>query len=248
MKHPNFGQNEQNDSIEFYRVLSEDVNIELNEAGKKFKYKEIMYSNDNDKVVMNEEFIECFKEKENSIITQNFYSQLISSYICECQKIIYSFQKIGDIPLILPNNKNDATLKELLDKYFSGEMVDFEYKCKYCNKKTQHLKYNRFSLLPKILILTLLRINILNNTKNDIKVTFEDSLDLDNYIDKDIMKGVNSKYKLYGVISHIGSVEYGHYIAYLNLGLKDIWYEYNDSAVVMVGKKKPLDNAYILFL
>ena len=101
-------------------------------------------------------------------------------------------------------------------------MVDFEYKCKYCNKKTQHLKYNRFSLLPKILILTLLRINILNNTKNDIKVIFEDSLDLYNYIDKDIMKGVNSKYKLYGVISHMRSVEYGHYIAYLNLGLKDI--------------------------
>ena len=63
MKHLNFGQNEQNDSIEFYRVLSEDVNIELNEAGKKFKYKEIMYSNDNDKVIMNEEFIKYFKEK-----------------------------------------------------------------------------------------------------------------------------------------------------------------------------------------
>ena len=36
MRHPNFGQNEQNDSIEFYRVLSEDINFELNEAGKNF--------------------------------------------------------------------------------------------------------------------------------------------------------------------------------------------------------------------
>ena len=40
-----------------------------------------MYINDNDKVIMNEEFIKYFKEKENSIINLNLYYQIITSYI-----------------------------------------------------------------------------------------------------------------------------------------------------------------------
>ena len=67
-------------------------------------------------------------------------------------------------------------------------MVDFEYNCKNCNKIVQHLKYIRFAILPKILILSLQRIDILNNKKNDIKVIFEDYLDLENFLDKDKFK------------------------------------------------------------
>ena len=77
-------------------------------------------------------------------------SQLLTSYICECQSIKYSFQKISDIPLLLPENKKEASLNEILYTYFSGEKVEFEYKCKNCNKIVQHLKSIRFSILPKI--------------------------------------------------------------------------------------------------
>ena len=76
-------------------------------------------------------------------------SQLLTSYICECQSIKYSFQKISDIPLLLPENKKEASLNEILNNYFSGENVECEYKCNNCNKIVKHLKYIRFSILPK---------------------------------------------------------------------------------------------------
>ena len=45
-----------------------------------------------------------FTSKENSIITQLFYSQIINIYYCSYNYISYSFQKIMDIPLLLPDN------------------------------------------------------------------------------------------------------------------------------------------------
>ena len=236
LKHPQFSQNKQEVATEFFRILSEDINSELNKSKKTNIYQEIIYSNDTNKILMSKEFEKKFNEKEKSIISETFYSQLLTSYICECQNITYSFQKIGDIPLLLPDNINEVSLNELLSNYFSGEMVEFQYKCKNCNKIVQHLKYIRFAILPKILILSLQRIDILNNKKNYIKVNFDDYVDLENFFDKDILKGVNSKYKLYGMVSHIGSVNFGHYIAYLNIGLKDQWYEFKDSEVTMIGK------------
>ena len=75
------------------------------------------------------------------------------------------FNKISDISLLLPENKKEASLNEILNNYFSGEKVEFEYKCKNCNKIVQHLKYIRFSILPKILIISLQRIDVLNKKK-----------------------------------------------------------------------------------
>ena len=247
LKHPQFKPNEQQDAIEFFRVISEDINTELNKANKKYIYKEIEFSDDNNKIIMSKEFERQINEKENSIISQNFYSQLLNTYICECQAIKYSFQRIGDIPLLLPDKRKDVSLNELLDIYFSGETVDFEYKCKNCHKIVKHLKYVRFAILPKILIISLQRIDTMKNKKNNIKVIFEDFLDLDKFIDNDFLKGNSSKYKLYGVVCHMGTVNFGHYTAYLNLGLKGRWFEFNDSSVTITGNEFPKDNAYILF-
>ena len=82
-------------------------------------------------------------------------SQLLTSYICERQSIKYSFQKISDIPLLLPENKKETSLNEILNNFFSAEKVDFEYKCKNCNKVVKHLKYIKFSILTKILTISL---------------------------------------------------------------------------------------------
>ena len=42
-------------------------------------------------------------ERENSIVTRIFYSQIISTYTCDCNNILYTFQNILDIPLLLPD-------------------------------------------------------------------------------------------------------------------------------------------------
>ena len=44
-----------------------------------------------------------FKSRENSIIVDIFYNQIINIFTCSCGFESYSFQKLLDIPLLLPN-------------------------------------------------------------------------------------------------------------------------------------------------
>jgi ubiquitin C-terminal hydrolase len=56
----------------------------------------------------------------------------------------------------------------------------------------------------------------------------------------------NSKYDLYGVIQHFGSINDGHYTAMCKN--QDNWIDYNDSRIDFVKDNNPISqNAYILF-
>ena len=80
---------------------------------------------------------------------------------------------------------------------------------------------------PQILIL------LLNRGKGiefNVKINFVDNLDLSQYIE---YANMGSKYKLIGVITHMGeSGMGGHFIAYcLDPITKQIWHVYNDAIV-----------------
>ena len=40
------------------------------------------------------------------------------------------------------------------------------------------------------------------------------------------------KYKLFGIINHVGNLNYGHYYSYIKL--ENEWYEFNDSNVFKI--------------
>ena len=156
-KHPSFKGYVQNDSQEFCRVLLEDINTELNEVKTQSEYKEITNSDKKTKVEKDKEFDLNFKEREKSIITDLFYAQIINTFICECKSTTYSFQKILDFPLLLPENTENIDIKELLKTYFKEEKIDFEIKCENCQKVLQHTKEIKITRSPEILILSLPR-------------------------------------------------------------------------------------------
>ena len=51
--------------------------------------KELKYSDDKNKKIMNLEYNNYFNEMKNSIISRLYYFQLINTYICECQALTY---------------------------------------------------------------------------------------------------------------------------------------------------------------
>ena len=67
-------------------------------------------------ILCNKEF---YLNYENSIITKLFYSTIISINVCKCKNILYSFHKIIHIPLIIPENRTNLNIYDLLDLYFS---------------------------------------------------------------------------------------------------------------------------------
>ena len=83
---------------------------------------------------------------------------------------------------------------------------------------------------PQILIL------LLNRGKGiefNVKINFVDNLDLSQYIE---YANMGSKYKLIGVITHMGeSGMGGHFIAYCLEPISEEWFKYNDSIVTKVG-------------
>ena len=244
-KHSQFSGLGQKDTTEFFELFLSDISSELNEVKQIPNYYEIKNSDFLSKIEFFNLYYQNFISREKSIITDLFYSQLISIYKCACEKEIYGLQNILDFPILL-SNKKSVELKNLLEKYFNSEDIEFFEECTKC-KKTNiiHNKTIKIANPPKILILSLQRKNPLNNTKNNCIVYFDEILNLSNYIDEELCKDSEFNYELYGVINHIGSLEFGHYFTFIKMLNNKKWIEYNDSVVKEIDQ---LDctNAYCL--
>jgi ubiquitin C-terminal hydrolase len=91
---------------------------------------------------------------------------------------------------------------------------------------------------PSILIIQLKRFK--NNIK---KVTDMIIFPFELYIET---SNSDVSYDLYGIINHSGSIQGGHYFAYIKCK-NDIWYNFNDSSVTEIDTDKVVtSDAYIL--
>jgi len=245
--HPQLRGTGQFDTQEFCRILLEDINRELNEVEFMSEYKELSTTNKT-KIECDKDFDNLFRSRENSIIVDSFYGQIINIFTCKCKFESYSFQKILDFPLLLPSKKDYANIKDLIADYFDEEEVKFSKKCENCKSKTVHKKIVRMSQPPNILILSLQRINERTKKKNNCEIEFSEELNLKKYIDEDCGHKSEYKYYLYGIGHHSGTINFGHY--YANIKIDDkIWYEFNDSKVKEIGDKidTKSNSVYVLF-
>jgi len=137
-----------------------------------------------------------------------------------------------DIPLLL-ESIDIYEMDDLLKKhFFKEESIDWDAKCENsaCKLKAKHSKTSRFTKLPQILIITFQRYNYRSKRKNSSKIYFKQSIDMAKFCDSDCFDSKqNTKYNLYAVSNHIGSLDMGHYFAYCKID--NSWYEFNDSSV-----------------
>ena len=235
IKHKEYKGHSQLDSQEFCRILLEDMNYELNEVKNKSEYKELS-TDGKTKKQCDKEFDSLFKSRENSIIIDTFYGQIINIFTCKCNYETYSFQKVLDLPLLLPDGDKPISLNKLLDEYFEGDSIQFSSKCKKCGKKTEHKKEIRISQPSNVLILSFQRINERTQKKNVSEIKFSEKLSLKKYVDSDCGFYNESQYELFGIIFHKGKINFGHYFTYIKIDERD-WYEFNDSKVTYIGRE-----------
>ena len=244
-KHSMFSGYRQHDTQEFCRILLEDMNSELNEVLHPAPYKELNTLNKS-KIECDKEFDEVFRKRENSLIMDVFYGQLINIFKCDCNFETYSFEKILDLPLLLKERRASIDISDLLKDYFEEERIKFETKCENCKKKEWHTKKIKISQPPNILILSLQRQNPRTGTKNTSYVNFSDELNLSDYLDHECWNKNDAKYSLYGIGNHSGSIDFGHYYAYIKIN--NSWYEFNDSSVSSYSEgSRSSSTAYVLF-
>ena len=238
----------QNDSQEFLRIILEEFNKELNRNNNKTPYK-MIFADDNSKLSLQKEFNKLFLEREDSIIIDIFYIEIINLFKCECNHITYSFEKKLDLPQLIPNNLVNAfKISDILDYNFKKEIVQFTKKCNICGFIKNHEKMQKISILPRILILSIQRIDNNTGRKNDCPISIEEKLNIEDYIDEDFIDSSKSIiYKLYGIIIHEGRVNYGHYKSFIRLNSYK-WFEFNDDKILeCYDDIQDISNAYSLF-
>ena len=237
----------QHDAQEFFRLLLNDLNKDLNEVKKLQEYKEIIYTDPKDKKLCEKEFYNFSRNIEKSIITDIFYNEIMTKYTCICSNIFYRFQNIFDFPLLIPDEKNVFDLKNLIKLYFESEIVEFESKCIKCKEVVKHNKEIIIARPSTLLIFSLQRINNINRTKNNCFVKIPNTLDMTEFIDSEIGFNKNRQYNLYGIVNHLGTIDFGHYTCFLKSYKNNLWYKFDDKNVNIIdGNLLDLKNAYII--
>ena len=218
----------QHDSIEFLRTLLDDISKEININQNISAYKELT-TEGKSKEEQSKEYHNFFIGRENSIIIDIFFSQIINIFTCKCGFESYSFQKLLDIPLLLPMKIRETDLISLIREYFKEETLDWSNKCEKCKEANLlHVKKIKFNMMNDVVIFSLQRIDPYFSMKSDCNVSFSEYIDLKEFCDYDLYRE-NTKYRLFGTINHIGIIDYGHYYAFIRIG--EIWYEFDDSIV-----------------
>ena len=160
------------------------------------------------------------------------------------------FLKKNNISKSEANSKNSKkkklNLDELLNNFNQIEKLskDNEWFCPKCKKLQLADKKMEIYCISEVVIIHLKRFR--NNRKIENYVEFPiEGLDLTKYLPDKKEKHI---YDLFAVANHTGGLQGGHYYAYCKNFKDGEWYEFNDSHVSKIEKKKVCnDNAYVLF-
>eukprot|EP00002_Diphylleia_rotans_P019030 TRINITY_DN3683_c0_g1_i10.p1 TRINITY_DN3683_c0_g1~~TRINITY_DN3683_c0_g1_i10.p1 ORF type:complete len:2744 (+),score=414.88 TRINITY_DN3683_c0_g1_i10:68-8299(+) len=185
-------------------------------------------------------------------------NQIISR---ECDHVS---ERKEDFYLLSIDVNNKKSIVESLESFVQGEMLegDNQYFCESCNKKVDALKRCCIQDLPQTLIIHLKRFEFDFESMRRLKLNtfcaFPMELDMYPYTkegiashendatpDKNLSESASSpttrpKYKLSGVLVHMGTADAGHYYSYIRdraSGDDEKWLLFNDTIVEEVDVK-----------
>ena len=166
--------------------------------------------------------------------------------MCTCGYKSYSFEKFLDLPILIPGNERNYNLTYLLKNNFSNSLTNWTIKCENCNEiNLNHIKIPKIDMIGHYLLISIQRLNRILNTKNMSFISFEQSLNIREFMDID-SKVASINFTLIGGIYHYGTIAYGHY--YSVIKLNDIWVESNVSSIKKLKKMEFNSNSVCAFI
>lgn len=189
-----------------------------------------------------------FKSSYSTII-DTFYGQYVSKIMSTEDNTDSSHQYEPFCYLTLPiPNKNNIDLYDCLKCFCKTEHLTSGWESEKYNKNVKAVKQIMFWSTPKILIISINRYQINKNqyTKNNCLINFPlQNLNLENFcVGYDKYK---SKYDLYGICNHNGTINGGHYWCYIK-NENGKWHKHNDEDVTIINEDNIITSkAYCLF-
>lgn len=238
---------EQQDSHEFLTILVDWLHEELNEIRVKRPLKEQNNYYIPDEKAANMAW-EDYSASNKSIIVTLFAGQQRSSLRCTtCSKESVTFEPFFNLSLPIPPSNTQCSIMECFQLYTKPEQIS-GWSCPFCKNKRGASKKIDIWKLPPVLVVHLQRFyndGLWRKRLNMVDFSVNE-LDL-----KDVVKSNKPRYtrfKLYAVSNHYGTMDAGHYTAYCKNAEYNKWFKFDDQDVMEIsGNEVRSSAAYILF-
>jgi hypothetical protein len=190
---------------------------------------------------------------ENSIVAIEWHPEsLADNYnplISEVVEHSSVSQEIDDAALV-----NYTSLDDCIGKFHKTEQLENEVKCEKCAVPTMHLKKMEIFRPPPVLVIQLKRFRQVGLMWRKVQTSVDfplKNLDFSQHVtDLDFLvkNGIETKYDLHGMVSHFGTLTFGHYISIVQNPFDRRWYMYDDGKVTAINEQQlNKESAYILF-
>ena len=203
----------QHDAHELLRIVLDALHEELNRVRGKEPYREMQGGADYATVASR--WMQYYRKRDDSLVTDLFRGQLLTSTLCShCHSQSSACDTFLDLSLPLPSLP--SSLESCLQSFTSPQSLS-DYKCAHCRSKSPSLQTISLWKLPPILVIHLKRFSSFHfhSQKLTTDINFPtDSLNLRPFAPFSTDISLQSPlYRLFGIIQHQGSLEYGHYTA-----------------------------------
>ncbi|XP_058128701.1 ubiquitin carboxyl-terminal hydrolase nonstop isoform X2 [Anopheles ziemanni] len=195
----------------------------------------------------------------NCIIDQIFTGGLQSDVVCQaCNGVSTTIDPFWDISLDLGESSNSQgyggppkSLIDCLERFTRAEHLgsSAKIKCNTCKSYQESTKQLSMRTLPIVASFHLKRFehSSLIDKKISTFISFPSELDMTPFMSQKNRDTADFRYSLYAVINHVGTLDAGHYTAYVR-HQKDIWVKCDDHIITTATLKQVLDSeGYLLF-
>ena len=177
---------------------------------------------------------ELTESEQNQLLNRHFFGNFHINFQCKVCNFTRTHEESFYSVLLQITGK--SCLSDSLSAYIQGELMTGSnaINCPNCKSPQNTEKSPLFAALPNILIFVLRRFdyNLGENAKyrkiNDY-FEFREELDMEKYALKGDFEENYYKYRLRGVILHVGTVESGHYYALIKQNEK--WMKFDDEKI-----------------
>ena len=250
--HLKYNNYSQMDSEMFLEELIWDINVELGNLNEE-RTNSFLRDAKTDKEINFYNYLKESESETNYEINDLFYVYFVHEKKCQnCGFITYYYDETPGLKLNFENTKYKATI-DLYTLIMNNFKKPIKLKsfilCQNCQQGPNIIETTRIAKLPKILILSLQKVNSDNTQKTPWNVKFCLEFGIREIVDIDLLKNSSSRYKLFAINNHLGnSPKSGHYFSQIYLEKLKAWYSFNDESVTeCYSDLTPNFSNYILF-